>query len=225
MKCSDYIDFIDDFYDGFLDRKTEERIKNHLAHCDACRHAFDNEEQMRHMLKTLPTPLASPRFTEQVIKNAVTESRNKSRFRTAVSMCGGIAAAIALWLTVSLPPTMHFFSTGKPETTADMNLEIQQSTTIRMVINVPHDMLNSTVTVRVPQHLEVIGFPGMDEISWDTDLLKGKNLLELPVMAKKSGKSTLITQIDYQNKRKTLTLITQVPSSIQKSELKQTSTG
>lgn len=224
MKCTDAINFLDDFFDGFLSLETEKKVKDHLAQCDTCSRAFTNEKQMRHMLKTMPTPLPQSNFKEQVVKKAVAESRLRNRSRTVLSMCGGLAAAIVLWLMVFLPGPMQL-DFENPESAADMTLELQQSTIIKLVINAPHDMLNSTVTVHIPQHLEVVGFPGKYEISWDTDLLKGKNLLELPVVAKKSGKSTLVTQINYQNKSKTLKLITQVPSTIQKSELAERYTG
>lgn len=218
MNCRVTRGLINDFFDGTLGKDTEEKVLHHLVDCVACHNVFENEKQLRKMLQNLPAPLPSSDFTNQVVQKAISEAQSKGRFKTVISMCGGIAAAIALWVLVSLSGTM-LPNAEKQNTLADMTLELQKKTTIRMVFNTPHDMLHSKVTLHVPQHLDIVGFPGEREISWNTDLLKGKNLLEVPVVAKKTGQANLVTLIAYQNKEKKLTLTTQIQKSIQNSAL------
>ncbi len=220
MKCAECMTYIDDFFDGVLDRQAVQNIEDHLAGCQICRDAFAGEKHLRHMLKSMPAPLPSPDFAGQVLAGAVAQSRGRSRFRKAVSMAGALAAGVVVWLMLSLTGGPMHPGPENKIASVPMILALQQATTIRMVVNAPYDMLQSTVTVLVPAHLEIVGFPGESEISWNTDLLKGKNLLELPVVAKKIGESTLVTQIDYQNKRKILTLTTQI-ENIQQSSLNE----
>ena len=218
MNCQVTRGLVDDFFDGTLEKDTEEKVLHHIGDCMACRNGFDSEKQLRHMLQNLPTPLPPSGFTDTVVEKAITEAHNKGRFKAAISLCGGIAAAIALWVLVSLPGTM-VPDTEKQNMLVDMTLQLQERTTIRMVFNAPRDMLQSTVTLHVPRHLEIVGFPGEREISWHTDLLKGKNLLEIPVVAKKAGQANLVTQIAYQDKKKKLTLTTKIQDSMQNSAL------
>ena len=216
MNCRVAGGLINDFFDGALSKDTEEKVLHHLGDCVPCHNLFKNEKQLREMLQNLPAPLPSPDFTDQVVQKAVSEAHGKGRFKAAISMCGGIAAVIALWLLVSLSGTI-FPGAEKQNTLADMTLELQKKTTIRMVFNTPHDMLHSKITLHVPPHLEIVGFPGEREISWNIDLFKGKNLLELPVVAKKTGQTKLVALIAYQNKKKKMTLTTQIKESIQNS--------
>ncbi|MCB2183745.1 MAG: zf-HC2 domain-containing protein [Desulfobulbaceae bacterium] len=220
MNCNNAREYLDDYFDGMLDKDSKDEVLHHIIGCVSCHSVFENEKQLREMLHSLPAPVPSTDFKNKVVRRAISEAQSIGRFRAALSFGGGLAAAIALWVLVSL--SGNILPGGEKQNSdilADMTLEVQRQTTIKMVFNAPHDMLHSQVTLQVPLNLEIVGFPGQREISWNTDLLKGKNLLEVPVVAKKAGQADLITFIDYQNKKKKLTLTTQIQETIQKSSL------
>ena len=96
-----------------------------------------------------------------------------------------------------------------------MNLHAPK--TVKMIVLASRDMKNATVTVELPEHLEIEGFPGRRSISWDTDLYKGKNLLALPIIAKTIGKEQIITRIVHESKSKLLKMEMLVDGSPMKS--------
>jgi hypothetical protein len=58
---------------------------------------------------------------------------------------------------------------------------------VRLVFNSPAALKQVTLRVALPEGVEIAGFPGERELSWQTDLKEGSNVLELPVLAHGAG--------------------------------------
>ena len=202
MNCERAKEYIDDYFDGYLSANDEKTVTDHLMECSGCQDLYRQENEFRQTLKDLSVPPPSQGFSDRVFQKTVETCRRQSRRRSWLSAGGAVAAGLALWIMVGIPVN---YSPQLPQQDVPLStMNLHASKTIKMIVNASRDMRNATITVELPEHIEIEGFPGKRSISWDTDLYKGKNLLALPVLAKTTGKDQIITRIEHESKSKLL---------------------
>ena len=116
-----------------------------------------------------------------------------------------MAACLAFLLITAVPFTQTTPS-SQPDSNA-INIKINEQRLVQVIVRVPRDLLQADIVIELPPQVEMQGFPGRREIRWHTDLRKGKNLLNLPLVAKSEGRAELITHINHANKSKMLSLV------------------
>jgi hypothetical protein len=214
MNCDNVKKYIDDYFDRSLSANDEKNVMDHLVECSHCQDLYQQEKEFRLALEGLSVPPPSQGFSERVFRNTVETSRRQLRRRSWLSTGGAVAAGLAIWFMVGMPgESPQLQQQNVPMTT--MNLHA--SKTIKMILHASQNLKSATVTVELPEHIEIEGFPGKRSISWDTDLYKGKNLLALPVVAKTTGKDQMITRIEHESKSKLLKMEMLVNGSPMKS--------
>ena len=202
MNCDRAKEYIDDSFDGYLSGNDEKAVTDHFMECSDCQTLFQQEKEFRHMLKSLPVPPPSQGFSDKVFRKTIDTCRSQSRRRSWLSAGGAVAAGLALWFMVGIPGN---YSLQRPQQDVPMStMNLHASKTIKMIVNASRDMRNATVTVELPEHIEIEGFPGRRSVSWNTNLYKGKNLLALPIVAKTTGRDQIITRIEHESKSKLL---------------------
>ena len=65
-------------------------------------------------------------------------------------------------------------------------------------------LTGAKITIRLPDNVALVGYPGRRQLSWETNLKKGDNLLSLPVVATQVASGELIADIEYKGQVKTL---------------------
>jgi hypothetical protein len=94
---------------------------------------------------------------------------------------GAIAAslaALALWLTLSpsqpngLPPDSGSI--------AQIEMQMNETRQVQLVFD-SRTQTQATVTIELADNLELAGFGTQRRIEWRTELVEGRNLLELPI--------------------------------------------
>lgn len=202
MKCEEVLRNKYDFIDGYLSLKKSASVKSHLDTCKRCMDDFRQEEELLAAFRNLPVPPPSDGFADRVLQKARTENLNQKK-KSRISQWGAaMAAGIILCILVGVPvyKNMHPQVIISPA----LSIHINEQKVVQLLVNTPQDLLNAKVIVQLPQHVEMVGFPGLSEIEWNADLLKGKNLLRLPLIAKTPGEAKLVTRINHQNKSKLL---------------------
>mgnify|MGYP006308402341 CR=1 FL=1 len=57
--------------------------------------------------------------------------------------------------------------------------------------------------MRLPEHVELEGYPGRRELSWETDLTSGSNLLAVPLVARAARTNgELVTTLRWGDREK-----------------------
>jgi hypothetical protein len=61
-------------------------------------------------------------------------------------------------------------------------------------------MESATLTVSLPNGVELAGFPGQSEISWETSLNEGRNLLPLKLIALTPVGGELLARLEHEDR-------------------------
>jgi hypothetical protein len=203
MNCEKALEYRDDYIDGYLGLEEKVSVRNHLRVCRQCHDAFKRDEEMLRALRDLPLPAPSPGFVDRAMAQAKIPVRGYLYRRLAPILSTAIAACLVVWITAG---QFNGYHRGGEPRTPEVLIKINEQKIVNVVVNAPRDLRNAQVTIKLPQQVELVGFPGSNEIEWQTDLRKGKNLLSLPLVAKSLGNVELVTRINHENKSKLLKL-------------------
>ena len=135
------------------------------------------------LLKDYPAPQASAGFYDQALVRATHEGSRRQRNRWLMTGFGGaVAAGLVLWMVGG------FFLTAPDLPLADpavpsITMTLEEPRTVNLVFASAERLDNAMLTVRLPSGVEMSGFPGQREVTWQTSLNAGKNLLPLKLIA------------------------------------------
>ena len=154
-------------------------IVRHIRHCDLCRSLYADTVLERE-LREMPVPEPRDDFSARAIGNAVRSNRMK-RIHSFV----GISAAAMLIVVAGL-----FFTRGLPDfsgapgPTPDAGIASLNGMekTVRVMIEAKESRQDATLAIDLPENIALKNYPGYHQLTWQTDLTQGKNLLELPLL-------------------------------------------
>lgn len=170
----------------------------------------DKDREIQALLQRYPAPAAAPDYFEQALIRATHEGSRRQRNRWLSAGFGSaVAAGLVLWmiggLMFSTPPTPHL----QPEIpTVVMTLE--QPQTVKLVFAAATAMDMATLTVRLPDGIELSDFPGQREVSWETSLNKGRNLLPLKLIATSPIGGEVYAVLEHDDRGRTFALRVEV---------------
>ena len=203
MKCDTIIQQLNMYFDGDLNEMDRKAVDDHLVECVSCRALYDMEKQLLQELKKLPVQGPSPDFNETVLSKAMIRAQ-KQTMRKTIYAGGMLAACLALWLAVWTPFSIEHPT--EPAKIAQVALELNAPKRIKVLLTAPEDLQMASVTIRLSNNLEIQGYSDNREITWQTNIRKGKNYLTLPVIATKAGEATLVAEVNHQEKSKQFNL-------------------
>ncbi len=204
MTCTQLTAKLDDYVDGLLDAADAAALTAHTETCEVCRQVLATEQQLRESLKDYgesSMPHADAAFFERALAQAAREGTRRQRNRWVMTGIGGtIAAGLVLWMLGGL-----FFKA--PELTEPpvpgIVMTLEEPRTLNLVFSSASALADATMTVVLPQGVEVAGFPGLSEISWMTSLDAGKNVLPLTLIATSPHGGELMATLRHEGDDKT----------------------
>jgi anti-sigma factor RsiW len=184
MTCNLVNKQLDDYVDAQLDVADMRLLDEHVAHCAECQEVLDRERALRASLKeygdsSMPQPGVA--FFDRALAKAVQSGTRRQRNRWVMTGFGGaMAAALAVWMIGG-----SFFATPEfsEPAIASIAMVIEEPRTVNLVFSSATPLNDATMTVTLPEGIEVMGFQGQREITWMTSLKKGKNILPLTLIA------------------------------------------
>ena len=120
-------------------------------------------------------------FYDRAIAKAVNEGSKRERNRWVMTGFGGaVAAAMALWVVSGV-----FFEAPSLDSPAvpSVTMALEQPQTLNLVFSSATPLEDATMTVYLPDGVEIDGFAGQREITWMTSLKEGRNVLPLTLIA------------------------------------------
>lgn len=151
---------------------------------------------------SVPRPSAG--FYDRALAKAVQEGRKREKSRWVMTGFGGaIAAALAIWIVTGV-----FFTTPDIEDPAlpSVTMALEQPQTLNLVFSSSTPLDNATMTVYLPDGIEVDGFAGQREITWMTSLSEGQNVLPLTLIATAPIGGELLATLRHEDDDKTFRL-------------------
>ncbi len=204
MNCTDTQNLLDDYLDNDLTANDHRLMDFHINNCSSCKQLFDEAMAIREALKTLPVKDSTVDFEGRVfaeVRNQYAHKSGGSRFISGFATA--IAASVFFWVASTL-----FFA--QEPLIGEQNIIIvsmNESRPVRLMFDAPSDIQQVTLSLVLPENIELDGYPGKPELSWNTSLKKGQNVLSLPINAIQAGKGELIAQLRYGGKTKIYRLI------------------
>jgi hypothetical protein len=183
MSCKDLKENFDDYVEGTLGEGVAALLDHHVAACDACQQLVDRERQLRISLReygdsSMPTPAA--RFFDDALMTAELRGVKQQHKRSWMT---GFGSAVAAGLVVWLFSGVLIDAPTAESTIPTITMALEEPHTVNLVFTSESALENATLTVLLPDGVEIAGFEGQREITWVTDLKAGKNLLPLRLIA------------------------------------------
>ena len=146
-------------------------------------HQDQDDPELRALLKDYPMPEAAAGFFDQALVRATHEGSRRQRNRWIMTGFGSaVAAGLVLWMLGGLFLTTPDLPVADPAIPG-ITMTLEEPRTINLVFASTERLDAATLTVRLPEGIEISGFPGQREVTWQTSLNAGKNLLPLKLIA------------------------------------------
>ena len=164
------------------------------------------EQELLDLLKEYPAPEAGPGFYDRALIRAVHKGSRRQRNRWLLA---GFGSAIAAGLAIFVITTMFMTTPQLPEAEPSIpgvTIAMEQERTVRLVFSSAEALETATLTVSLPDGIELAGFPGQREITWETSLKEGKNLLPLTLVALTPAGGELLARLEHKDRNRTFRL-------------------
>ena len=141
------------------------------------------EQALQAWLEDYPVPEAIEAFYDQALARATHEGERRQRNRWVMTGFGSaVAAGIALWFIGGFFMTTPELPVAEPGIPG-ITMTLEEPRTVNLVFASAEKLDSATLTVTLPDGIEMSGFPGQREITWQTSLNAGRNLLPLTLIA------------------------------------------
>ncbi len=87
-----------------------------------------------------------------------------------------------------------------------VSIALAEPRTVNLVFASATALDSATLTVTLPDGIELDGFPGQREITWETSLSEGKNLLPLTLVAVTPAGGELLARLEHDDRDRTFRL-------------------
>lgn len=164
------------------------------------------DQEILELLKDYPMQEAGADFFDQALVRATHEGSRRQRNRWLMAGFGSaIAAGLVLWVIGGFLLT----APDLPETNDSIPgiaMTLEEPRTINLVFASASALDQATLTVILPDGIELAGFPGQREIAWQTSLVEGKNLLPLELVALTPAGGEVLARLEHENRNRTFRL-------------------
>ena len=209
MNCEIFESRIDDYIDASLDPAERKAMESHVDACDACSQELNQATRLRDGLRALAArdvPVRDERFFSQALARAAADGSRRVRHRYWVrGFASAVAAGVAIFAVTLMflqTPQQIEGNTGIP--TVSMTLEDVR--TVNLVFASAEILDGATLTVTLPDGVEIVGFEGQREITWMTSLSRGRNVLPLKLVATSPVGGELLATLRHEDDDRTFRL-------------------
>lgn len=211
MNCQSCTERLDDFTDGRLSAEASNRFAGHVKSCSDCAARVDEARRLKKSLRSLgkrDPAMPDEQFYRQAMARAAAAGSKKIRRRYWVRGFGSaIAAGLALFaVTLLMLESPGSIDSPGIEGIPKVSMTLEETRTVNLVFASANDLVDATLTVVLPEGIEIAGFGGQREISWQTSLREGRNVLPLKLIASSPVGGELLATLEHENDGRTFRL-------------------
>lgn len=205
MKCTELQKYLDDYLDDAMSVAEKKAAEAHIENCVSCQQALEQHKTVRLALRSLPVVEPTADFEAKVfavVHGQYSAGSGHSGNRFVAGFATAMVASLAIWFasTIYTPPVDEYARQEQAPQT--IKLAMNQARIVKLVFDAPTDLAEVTLSVDLPENIELEGYAGQKQLVWQTNLNKGQNILALPVMATGKGHGELVAQLSYGDKTK-----------------------
>lgn len=198
MKCDTANSFLDNFLSGRLAESDAKLVSEHLGECPSCAQNYQDSKVIFEALQELEVPAAPNDFADRVIRNAI---RNQPHKRPA-NMLTYVASGIAASFVVLFLLTFTLVDSSKTSGSSPIVLIGNEIKTVKLAIESARTVEGIKMTIYLSDNLEISGYEEMKNISWETRLEKGTNVISLPISAIAQGDGKIKASVEFREQKK-----------------------
>src|SRR5437867_3204231 len=191
MECGEFALRLDDLLDGRLHALGRKSIQEHMERCPDCRQRHEHAVAVLESVRKLTPPALHPGFTDQALSRATRKAAGGAHPKWRPVL--GMALAASLVLGVAL----GVFLATRSEPVQAVALTIDRPETVRLMFNSAKPLKAATLSLALPENVELVGYGGRRELSWQTDLREGGNLMQLPLVEIGVTKDDLVASLSH----------------------------
>ena len=164
------------------------------------------EQELLELLKDYPVPEAQAGFYDQALVQAAHQGTKRQRNRWMMTGFGSaIAAGLAIWVITAMLWTTPQVPDADPAIPG-VTVMLEEEHTVRLMFASASSLQDATLTVTLPDGIELAGFPGQREITWETSLEEGRNVLPLTLIALTPAGGELLARLEHKDRSRTFRL-------------------
>ena len=162
-----------------------------------------HDQTLDELLKDYPMPQAEAAFYDRALLNASREGTRRQRNRWMFTGFGSaMAAGIAALLLFGMFSNSPELPSPDPSIPG-VTIALEKPRTINLMFGSEEALENAMLTVSLPDGIELDGFPGQQEVTWETSLAAGKNVLPLTLVAVKPVSGDVFARLAHMNRQQT----------------------
>ncbi len=162
------------------------------------------------LLKDYPMPQADTAFYDRSLARAAVEGSKRQRNRWLLTGFGSaVAAGLAVLLISGLLATSPDLPTAD-DTMPGVTIALETPRTVNLVFASATALDSAMLTVSLPDGIELSGFPGQREITWETSLDEGRNILPLTLIALTPNGGELLAVLEHGDRDREFRLLLDV---------------
>ena len=165
-----------------------------------------DDPQIQALLKDYPMPHSATGFYDQALARATHKGSQRQRNRWVLTGFGSaVAAGLALWLlgnTLLTTPAPSVTNEALSAAIPGISMTLEEPRTVNLVFASAAALDVATLTVTLPAGVELAGFPGQSEVSWETSLSAGRNLLPLTLIALTPVGGELLARLEHEDRER-----------------------
>lgn len=213
MNCEQIQQRMDDYLDGDLDLEKAAELHAHINQCHDCRARLRRAEVILAGLKSVRVPAMRPGFAAQAVRQAAGQSRPRSHRRAFVAGFGSaLVAGLAMWMALGglLPGGRD----AAPSRLQEVAISVAAPQTVNLAFDVGYPIQDATLSLNLPDNVELVGFPGISHLSWQISLTQGRNVLPLPLKGATNANGELVATLEHDGKRKSVRIKVRVEDEV-----------
>ncbi len=213
MNCEEIESRLDEYLDTLpgegLDDDQAAAIALHIQSCPACAAELEQRQSLRRDLQALAAPAPAPGFLEQAVANAAAREAARTAGRKPGSRFGGalMALAAALVAAVLISMVLTAPENPTPETRLQgIRLAANTVTPVKLAFSSETALEDARLSLSLPVGVELMGYDGQTDLSWNTNLEEGTNVLRLPLIGRMAASDVLVARLKHPSGAKTFRL-------------------
>jgi len=201
MNCEQCRQNLDLYLDAELEASLVRGLETHTADCTDCADALDRKQRLRQALRSIPVTPPEDGFLDSVVGQTVVRShRNEAWFWSSAGIGGAVAASVIAWFILAFPVDPPASGSIAELETVAISLNVEK--TFRLTFDSQRELQAATLTVRLPDGVEVVGYEGRDSVRWTTDVKSGTNILKLPLIVRSGDGGEVLARIEHEGRQK-----------------------
>ena len=169
-----------------------------------------DDREIAALLKDYPVPQPGAGYFDRALLRATHEGSRRQRNRWLLTGFGSaLAAGLVLWVFAGFLVSSKDLPGADPAVDSaipGITIALAEPHTVKLVFASVEALDAATLTVLLPEGIELSGFPGQREVTWETSLRAGKNLLPLKLIATSPYGGEVLATLRHDDRGRTFRL-------------------